>query len=92
MSVLNNIYYWWDYKNLSLCSEFLLLWFIYSFFKLLLVCIVNELVWPTQFFNRRQNINFQFVRYRVYTEVVLKLLHNRFKSFFFIKSLYRINF
>lgn len=32
-----------------------------------------ELVWPTQFFNRRHNIGFQVHKFRVYNEVVLKL-------------------
>ena len=86
---LNDFYYYWNFKQLFPFQEFLVLWFIYNFFKLLLVSIVNELIWPTQFFNRRHNIGYTLIRYRTYTEVFLKLNTTSGFNKFFYKSIYK---
>ena len=92
MQIFTNIfYYYWDSKQLFPLQEFLVLWFIYNFSKLLLVSIVNELVWPTQFFNRRHNNGYQYLKYRVYSEVILKLIRVKSTHIFFLKNLYNIN-
>ena len=45
----------------------------YNFLKLLLIGSILELIWPTQFFNRRHNINLQLFRFRTFVETFLKL-------------------
>ena len=62
-----NIYYYFAFE------DFVVVIFLYSFFKYLIMCAITELIWPTQFFNRRQNIGYQVWRFRTYTEVLLKL-------------------
>jgi len=46
---------------------------VYSFFKLILLSSIVELIWPTQFFNRRHLISYCTTRFRTFTEFVLKL-------------------
>jgi len=69
---LNNLNYLNFYKNF-LWEDMLVVFLLYNFFKYLIVCAITELIWPTQFFNRRHNIGYQVVRFRTYTETVLKL-------------------
>ena len=57
----------------SLFDDLIVIFMIYSFIKILLLSSLNELVWPTQFFNRRHNIGFQVFKFRTFTEIVLKL-------------------
>ncbi len=56
--------------------------FLYNFFKYLIMCIISELFWPTQFFNRRHNVGYQAYRLRTYTETLLKLID--YSSFYFV--------
>jgi hypothetical protein len=52
---------------------------LYSFLKLLLLSSILELVWPSHFFNKRNNLNFNSIKFRNFTEVLLKLKDtNRF--------------
>jgi len=57
----------------TLFDDLIVIFMIYSFIKILLLSSLNELVWPTQFFNRRHNIGFQVFKFRTFTEVFLKL-------------------
>lgn len=54
-------------------DELLLVIFLFSFTKMILMCSLVELIWPTQFFNRRHSISFQTLHWRTYTEFFLKL-------------------
>ena len=56
----------------TLCDVFIVL-SLYFFSKLLLLCSLVELIWPTQFFNRRCLNTVTFFRLRGYTEYLLKL-------------------
>lgn len=46
---------------------------LYSFIKLLLLSSIVELIWPTQFFNRRNSSGVVSFRLRTFTETILKL-------------------
>lgn len=46
---------------------------LYSFIKLILLSSVVELIWPTQFFNRRNSATVTSFRLRTFTETFLKL-------------------
>ena len=46
---------------------------IYNFFKLLFLGLLCEMVWPTQFFNRRNFIGVVGLHKRVYGEFLNKL-------------------
>ena len=50
----------------------------YNFLKLLLIGSILELIWPTQFFNRRHNINLQLFRFRTFVETFLKLKNSNY--------------
>lgn len=76
-------------------EDIIVVFLLYNFFKYLIMCSIIELIWPTQFFNRKNNIGYQLVRFRTFTETLLKLrnfstyflIFNKFliKSFFFKK-------
>lgn len=70
------------YKNF-LWEDFIVVLLLYNFFKYLIMCTMIELVWPTQYFNRRHNISYERMRFRTYTEVILKL-SNYTVSYFLI--------
>ena len=65
-----------DFYFFPLFEDLIVVLMIYSFIKLLVLSTVNELIWPTQFFNRKHNIGFNAYRLRTYTEVLLKLKGN----------------
>lgn len=46
---------------------------IYSFIKLVVLSSIVELIWPTQFFNRKNTTTTNSFRLRTYTESILKL-------------------
>jgi len=54
-------------------EELVTLVLIYNFFKLLVVSSIIELLWPTQFFNRKNTILFQFCRKRAFLEFLIYL-------------------
>ena len=71
------IYNYWLNTKLFNYEEFIILWLMFNFFQLLLVCILNELLWPSQFFNRRHNTGYQLIKYRTYTDTINKLVKNK---------------
>jgi hypothetical protein len=77
-----------SYSNLF--DDLIVIFMIYSFIKVLLMSSLNELVWPTQFFNRRHNIGFQVFKFRTYTEVILKLKSSN--SFIFLNNYIFLNY
>lgn len=60
---------------------------LYSFIKLIVLSSVIELVWPTQFFNRKNIATILNFRLRTFTETMLKLKNQNLTfSYFFIKN------
>ncbi len=71
-----------NFVNSTFLADFLSILMLYSVFKFILVGIVTEMIWPTQFFNRTVSYLNDTVRYRSYTEYILKLIN--YSSFYFI--------
>ena len=59
----------------SVLEDVLVVLMLYSFLKLVLLSSLLELIWPTQFFNRRNSMGVTSYRLRTFTEVLLKLRH-----------------
>jgi len=76
------------YLNWNL-EDALVVLLIYNFFKYIIMCSIVELIWPTQFFNRKNNIGYQIIRFRTYTETILKL--RNYSSFFYLFNIYMLN-
>ncbi len=74
----------------SLLEDIFVVLMLYSFIKLVLLSSLVELIWPTQFFNRRNSMNTSNFRLRTYTEVLLKLRSsNSVFSHFFLLLTFR---
>lgn len=69
---INTVNFFFNAK-LFLVEEIIVIALFYNFIKLLILGSLVELIWPTQFFNRKNNIGFNFIRYRTYTETIIKL-------------------
>ena len=76
------------YLNWNL-EDILVVLLLYNFFKYVIMCSIVELIWPTQFFNRKNNIGYQVLRFRTYTETVLKL--RNYSSFFYLFNVFLLN-
>lgn len=94
MDFLNNFHF---YLNTYLYNfdELLTILLIFNFFKLVMWSSILELLWPTQFFNRRNNIFYQSFRFRTFVEYNLKLntvnlnfsvFFSKFVSYYFNKK------
>ena len=57
----------------SMLEDIFVVLMLYSFIKLVLLSSIIELIWPTQFFNRRNSMGVVSYRLRTYTETILKL-------------------
>ena len=62
-----------DVYMYSILEDVFVVLMLYSFIKLVLLSSIVELIWPTQFFNRRNSMGITSLRLRTYTEVLLKL-------------------
>jgi hypothetical protein len=62
-----------NYFNFLSWEDLFVFFFMYNFFKFLILNSVIELIWPTHYFNRKHNIGFKAYRLRTYTETLLKL-------------------
>lgn len=62
-----------DLYMYSILEDVFVVLMLYSFLKLILLSSLVELIWPTQFFNRRNSMGVTTTRLRTYTEVLLKL-------------------
>lgn len=62
-----------DIHMYSILEDAFVVLMLYSFLKLVLLSSLVELIWPTQFFNRRNSMGVVSYRLRTYTEVILKL-------------------
>lgn len=78
--------------NVFYFEEFVTILFVYNFFKLLLMSSLMELIWPTQFFNRKNTILFKFIRKRAFLEFLIYLfkpfIPNKIINRFFVKYLF----
>lgn len=75
------------YLNWNL-EDVLVVILLYNFFKYIIMCSIVELIWPTQFFNRKNNIGYQVIRFRTYTETVLKL--RDYSSFYYLFNIFML--
>ena len=57
----------------SILEDIFVVLMLYSFIKLIVLSSLVELIWPTQFFNRRHSMSSTNFRPRTYTEVFNKL-------------------
>ena len=62
-----------DLYMYSILEDIFVVLMLYSFIKLVVLSSIVELIWPTQFFNRRNSMGITSLRLRTYTEVLLKL-------------------
>ena len=88
---LSNLDFLNFYKNF-LWEDLIVIFFMYNFVKYLFIFALIELVWPTQFFNKRHNIGTNVIRFRTYSETALKLFNQSSYfsvfNFFFFKLLF----
>lgn len=77
-----NFYTNWNFEDV------IVVFLLYNFFKYLIMCSIIELIWPTQFFNRKNNIGYQLIRFRTYSETLLKL--RNYSSFYYIFNIFLI--
>lgn len=72
-------------------NDLIVLLLIYNFFKFIIFSSLIELLWPTQYFNKKHNIKNKFFRLRIYTEYLTKFFKiNNFYCFYFLKVLKNI--
>lgn len=67
-----------DMHLYSILEDVFVVLMLYSFIKLIVLSSLVELIWPTQFFNRRNSMGVTTFRLRTYTEVFLKLRSTNF--------------
>lgn len=77
-----NFYTNWNFEDV------IVVFLLYNFFKYLIMCSIIELIWPTQFFNRKNNIGYQLIRFRTYSETLLKL--RNYSSFYYVFNIFLI--
>ena len=90
---LNNLNFFFNFK-LNFSEEIIIIFLFYNFIKILIFGSLLELIWPTQFFNRRHN-NTSLFKFRTFTETVSKLrfyndnyciFNNYLINYFFLKK------
>ena len=59
--------------KLFFAEEIVIIFLFYNFIKLIIFGSIVELVWPTQFFNRKHSSSHQLIRFRTFTETLVKL-------------------
>lgn len=83
---INNFNFFFNLKLVS-SEELIVIFLFYNFIKIIIFGSLVELIWPTQFFNRRHSKSFN--RYRTFTEHLVKLRSNNTNynvfNVFFIK-------
>ena len=72
-----NFYLYWNLEDI------LVVFLLYNFFKYIIMCSIIELIWPTQYFNKKHNIGYNIIKFRSYIEVLLKLKNYSFFYFSF---------
>lgn len=71
---INNFNFFLNFKLVSF-EELVVVVLFYNFIKILIFGSILELIWPTQFFNRRNN-NLNQLKFRTFVETILKLRIN----------------
>lgn len=66
--------YFFNFYYSNFIEDLLVILLIYNFIKLLIISIINELTWPTHYFNKKHNIGFTYYKLRTYFETINKLL------------------
>lgn len=70
-----NLYFYFDKSFLlTYFNNLLLVYFMYMFFKLVLLSSIVELMWPTHFFNKKHNISLHRAKKRSFLEFFLKAM------------------
>ena len=85
-SFLNDLNYYVQLKLLFV-EEIIVIFLFYNFIKLIIFNSLVELIWPTQFFNRKHSSSQQILRFRTFTETVSKLRLINYYYFSFNKGL-----
>lgn len=62
-----------NFYKAFLFEDLVIVFFLYSFLKYIILGSFVELIWPTQYFNKKHNINVQFLKFRCYVSYILKL-------------------
>lgn len=83
---LNNFNYYIQLK-LFFVEELVIIFLFYNFIKLIIFGSIVELIWPTQFFNRKHSSSYQLIRFRTFTETLVKLRPINYNYNVFNKSL-----
>ena len=73
LHLINDLNFYVNYKLISI-EEIIVIFLFYNFIKIIVFSSLFELIWPTQFFNKRHSNS--FFKYRTFTEVFLKLKKN----------------
>lgn len=77
----------WVNLKLTFCEELIIILLFYNFIKIIIFGAFLELIWPTHYFNKKNNINNNLVRFRTYVETVVKLRLKNHNLHIFNKSI-----
>lgn len=69
-------------------EDLIVVTFVYIFFKYMLLSSVVELIWPTQYFNKKHVVGYQSFRLRTYVETINKL--RNFTNYYSVANIYFI--
>ena len=86
-NIINNFNFFLNFK-LVFSEELIIIFLLYNFIKIIIFGSLLELIWPTQFFNRRHTN--KYIKYRTFTEVLVKLKNNN--NFYNLFNLSLINY
>lgn len=76
----------WLNKNLEIYEEIVVLSIFYNFMKIIVIGSLVELIWPTHFFNKKNNVT-NLLKFRSFNEALIKLRPIDFKKNLFNKLL-----
>ena len=74
-----------EYFNSCFWEDFLIVLFSYSLFKYIIFSLIIELIWPTNYFNKKHNFQCN-IKYRSFSEFLLKL--RLYSNFFNLKLIF----
>jgi hypothetical protein len=63
-------------KNTTFKEDFIIVVLSFTFVNFIMSSVLSELIWPTHFFNRRHSTGFNVTRYRVFADVIGKVIKN----------------
>jgi hypothetical protein len=88
---LNIVSYFINLK-LTFVEEIIVVFLFYNFLKLVILGAVVELIWPTQFFNRKHSSAHQLLKFRTFTETLIKLRPTYWNYYIFNKAILKYFF